>query len=118
MPDCPLDVDNDLAGFGLIPAPIEVLGRKPELHDKIAREILRLYLAAFLLPEPQQGVFIVPHNYSCIRAADEPAPIDKFGQPIHDTPPAVSAPTNDCVYGSVDAVRRAFVVSTRIGLHK
>jgi len=37
MPDLALDIGKDLAGVGLIPAPIEVLGCQSELHDQIAR---------------------------------------------------------------------------------
>ena len=55
MPDVPLDVGDDLTGVGLIPAPIEILGHRPELDDEIAGQILRLDLAALLSPEPQQG---------------------------------------------------------------
>jgi hypothetical protein len=48
--DVPLDVREDLAGIRLIPAPIQFLGRKPELNDEVARQVLRLYLAALFLP--------------------------------------------------------------------
>jgi hypothetical protein len=37
MPDFPLDVGDDLAGIGLIPAPVELFGREPELNDQVAR---------------------------------------------------------------------------------
>jgi hypothetical protein len=116
--DGPLHVDDCLAGIGFIPAPIEIFGRNPELDNEIVREILRLDLAAFLLPEPQQSEFIVPHNNPSIRAADERAPVDNFGHAIHDTPPSGSAQTNDCMYGFVDALRRAAVIGARIGLVK
>jgi hypothetical protein len=34
----------------LIPAPVQVLGRKTELDDEVARKVLRLDLAALFLP--------------------------------------------------------------------
>ena len=45
-----LDIREDLAAVGLEPAPVQVFGRKPKLNDEIAGQILRLDLAAFLLP--------------------------------------------------------------------
>ena len=114
----PLHVDDYLAGIGLIPAPIEIFGHNPKLDDEVARQILRLDLAALLPPEPQQGEFIVPHNNPSVRAADERALVDNFGHAIYDTPPSGSAQTNDCMYGFVDALRRAAVMGARIGLVK
>ena len=55
MADGPLHVGDRLAGIGLIPAPIEVLGHYPKLDDEIAGEILRLDLAALFAPEPKQS---------------------------------------------------------------
>ena len=49
----PLHLRDHLAGIALIPVPIEVLGHAPELDDQIARQVLRLDLAALLAPEPQ-----------------------------------------------------------------
>jgi hypothetical protein len=96
--DCPLDVGNDLAGFGLVPTPIEILGCEPELHDQIVGEIQRLDLTPLFLPQSYQGSFIVAHNDPRIGAADEPAPIDKFRRPIHDTPPSASErTTTECM---------------------
>jgi hypothetical protein len=74
MTDPPLDIDNHLAGMGLIPAPIKLLGRQPELDDEIVRQVLRFDLAAFFAPEPKKGVLIVAHDDSRIRAADERSP--------------------------------------------
>jgi hypothetical protein len=53
MPDLPLDICKDLAGIGLIPAPVQVLGRQPQLDDEIAGQILWLDLAALFLPKAQ-----------------------------------------------------------------
>ena len=52
MPYLPLHIRKDLTGIGLIPAPVQVLGRKAELDYEIAREILRLYFAALFTPKP------------------------------------------------------------------
>ena len=41
MPNLPLDIRNDLPGIGLVPAPIEILGREAELDDEIAGKVLR-----------------------------------------------------------------------------
>jgi hypothetical protein len=37
MPDSPLDIDKDLPGIRLVPAPIEVLCYCPKLDEEIAR---------------------------------------------------------------------------------
>ena len=71
MPDLPLDIGNHLAGIGLIPAPIEVLGHHPELDDEVAGQVLWLDLAALFPPEPEQGAFIVAHDDPGVRAADK-----------------------------------------------
>jgi hypothetical protein len=36
MEDPPLDVRDELAGIGLVPAPIEFLGDEPKLDDEVA----------------------------------------------------------------------------------
>ena len=51
MPDVALHVANLPAGVALVPRPVELLGRPPELHDETAREVLRLGLAPFLTPQ-------------------------------------------------------------------
>jgi len=38
MSDAPLNIAEDMARVGLIPASIEVLGGQAELNDEIARE--------------------------------------------------------------------------------
>src|SRR5262245_20624234 len=47
----PLNVDNQLARIGLIPAPVKVLRHHPELDEQIAGEILWLDLAPLFAPE-------------------------------------------------------------------
>jgi hypothetical protein len=75
MVDLTLDVDDYPARIGLIPAAIELLSREPKLDDKIAGEVLWLYVAALLMPEPDQGGFVIPHDDPGIRAANERAPV-------------------------------------------
>src|ERR1700751_1710862 len=70
-----LNVPKHLAGIGLVPAPVQVLGRYSELDDEIPRKVLRLNFAALFPPEPEEGAFIVAHNDPCIGAADKIAPI-------------------------------------------
>jgi hypothetical protein len=55
MPQLSLNIRDHLPGIGFVPAAIELLGGKPELDDKIARQVLRFDLAALLPPEPDQG---------------------------------------------------------------
>ena len=50
-----LDVNDRLAGIALEPAPVEVLGDRPELDEEVVGEIFRLDLAALLAPEAQAG---------------------------------------------------------------
>jgi hypothetical protein len=51
MPNLPLNICNHLAGIGLIPAPIKLLGHHPELDDEIAGQVLRFKLATLFSPE-------------------------------------------------------------------
>ncbi len=53
MPHLLLNVDDDLPGLGLVPAPIELLGNDTELDDEVAGQVLRLDLAALFPPQPQ-----------------------------------------------------------------
>src|SRR5215472_19084355 len=60
----------------LVPAAVKLLGSGPQLHDQIARAVLRLSLTAFLAPEAYQSRFIAAHDDPSIRSADEPATIE------------------------------------------
>ena len=62
VPDLPLDIGNHLPRIGLVPAPIEVLGHDPELDDEVARQVLRLDLAALFPPQPDQRLLVVAHD--------------------------------------------------------
>ena len=75
MPDPPLDVLDDLPRVDLVPAPIEVFGHAAELNYEVAGDILRLDLSALLLPQTDQGGFILTHDDPRIRAADEAASV-------------------------------------------
>ena len=59
------------AGIALVPGPIEVFGCQAELDDEFAREVLRPDLAAFLLPQADQGLLILAHDDAGVGAADE-----------------------------------------------
>ena len=78
MADPALDVGDDLSGIGLVPAPVQLLGRKPELDDEIARQVLGLDLAALLPPEAEEGSLVIAHDDPGIGAADKIAAIARF----------------------------------------
>ena len=71
MLDVALDVGNAPAGVAFVPGAVELFCCGPELHNEVAGQVLRLSLAALLLPKANEGRFIAAHNYSGIRAADE-----------------------------------------------
>ena len=73
--DVALDVPDCLAGILLIPESIQGFGDQAELHQEVAREVLRLGLSTFFPPEAHQGRLIGPHNDPSIRTADERASI-------------------------------------------
>jgi hypothetical protein len=66
-----LTVDDVLPRVPLIPADVEVFRRLAQLDQQVAREILRLRLSPFLLPQSQQGGFIIAHDDKCVRATDK-----------------------------------------------
>jgi hypothetical protein len=66
--DVALHVPDLPAGVALVPGAIELLSCAPKLHDEVAREVLRLGLAPFLAPEPDQGGFIGAHDDAGVRA--------------------------------------------------
>src|SRR5262249_58207888 len=74
-----LDVGDALAGVALVPGSVQVLGSRPELHDEIAREVLRPYLAALLLPEADEARLVTAPDDPGVRAADEAASCDGIG---------------------------------------
>jgi hypothetical protein len=64
-----LDVDDHLPGIGFIPAPVQVLGRKTELDDEVARQVLRLNFAPLFSPQPEKRRLVLP---MMIRASEPP----------------------------------------------
>jgi hypothetical protein len=58
MADPLLNVCNEPPAIGLVPAPVELLRSEAELHNQIARQVLRIGFAALFAPQPQQGDFI------------------------------------------------------------
>jgi hypothetical protein len=62
MLDSALHVADLPAGVALVPGAIELLGCSTELHDEVAREVLRLGLASFLPPKLNQGGLVVAHD--------------------------------------------------------
>ena len=74
----PLDIGDYLPRIGLVPTPVKVFGDDPELDDEVARQVLRLDLAAFFPPQPQQGGLVIAHDDPGVRAANEVA----TGQPF------------------------------------
>jgi hypothetical protein len=51
MPDPALDIFDNLPGRALEPSPIELLGREPQLDEKVIGQVFRLRLASFFPPE-------------------------------------------------------------------
>jgi hypothetical protein len=65
-----LDVRDDPPSIGLVPAPVELLSGKAELHNQIAGQVLGLNFASFFPPQPQQGGLVSSRDDPGIRAAD------------------------------------------------
>jgi hypothetical protein len=76
--DPALDVRDGVAGIAFVPLPIEVLGHQAELDDEVARQVLGPDLAAFLLPQADQGLLVLPHDDAGVGAPDEIASILEF----------------------------------------
>ena len=71
MPDMLLDIRNGLPAIGLVPAAVQLFGCRSKLDNEVPREVLGLGFAAFLLPKPPKGPFVVAHNDLRVRAAYE-----------------------------------------------
>jgi hypothetical protein len=69
--DPSLHVRDRVPGIGFKPLAIEVLGSQAQLDNEVAREILWPNLAALLLPQPEQGLFILAHDDAGVGTADE-----------------------------------------------
>ena len=66
-----MDIFDDLPRRALVPLPVQVFGREPELDEQIARQVFRFRLAALLPPEALQGGLVVAHDGPGVGAADE-----------------------------------------------
>jgi hypothetical protein len=62
MADVSPDVGEDLAGVGLIPAPVQLLSGDAKLDHEVGRKVPPLDFPTFLTPEPNQSGFIIAHN--------------------------------------------------------
>jgi len=56
---------------------IELLGGDAELDDKVPGQVLRVDLAAFLLPEANKRGFIATHDDSGVCSAKEVSPANR-----------------------------------------
>ena len=63
-----LHIRNNLPRISLVPASIEFF-RRPKLDNEIARQVLRLGLAALLTPKSQQSSLVPAHDDACVGAA-------------------------------------------------
>jgi len=93
MLDPALDLFDGPAGVALVPGAVERLCGGPELHDQVARQVLRLSLAAFLAPEPNQRSLVASHDNPGVGAADENTPVRAEGlsRIAHDKSFAIAA---------------------------
>src|SRR6516165_2773888 len=66
MPNLRLHVRKDLAGIGLIPAPVQVLRRQAKLDEEVARKVFWLDLAPLLSPKPEERSLVVAHDDASI----------------------------------------------------
>jgi len=57
-----LHIRDSFPGIAFEPLAIEILRHQAELDDEIGRQVLRPYLAALLLPEADQGFFVLAHD--------------------------------------------------------
>jgi hypothetical protein len=69
VPNLFLDIRDDLFGIGLVPVPVQVLGRQAQLNDEIVRQVVGRDLSAFFPPQSDEGGLIVAHDDAGIGAA-------------------------------------------------
>jgi hypothetical protein len=43
-------------------SPVQLFGDQTELDDEVLERLLRFGLSAFLSPEAEKGLFVVPHS--------------------------------------------------------
>ena len=76
--DPSLDVSNGSHSVAFVPAPVQLLGGDAQLDDEIARQVLRLGLAALFVSEPDQRRLVGAHDDPGIRAADDLAAVQLY----------------------------------------
>ena len=79
MTDLALNIRKNLTGVSLIPAPVQVLGRDPQLDNEVAGQVLGVDLAQFLPPEPKEGGLVTANDDTGVGAADEVTAVKRSG---------------------------------------
>src|SRR6516165_3036453 len=79
MADLLLNIGKNLSGIGVVPAPVQLLGRNTKLDNEIGGQVLRLDLATLLPPQPGQRPLISPHNDASVGSANEIAAMEAIG---------------------------------------
>ncbi len=73
VPDPPLHVFDRIASVAFVPGPVQVLGDRAELDDKVLAQVLRLDLAPLFSPKPDETALVIAHDDASVGAADEGA---------------------------------------------
>jgi hypothetical protein len=79
MPHPALNVSYGFPSIALVPAPIESLSCFAELDGEVPGQVLGFKVAAFLLPQAQEGRLVDTHDDPRIGSSDEEAPISGIG---------------------------------------
>jgi hypothetical protein len=69
--DPALDVGDGTLSVAFVPVPVQRLGGDAELNDEVVAHIVRLGLAALLLPQPDERRLVRAHDDPGVRSADE-----------------------------------------------
>ena len=83
-----LDVGNDLAGIGLVPVPVQLLGDQTELYGEVSGKVLGPGLTALFLPQPEQCFLMSP---MMMRASEPPMKYRRCGLVDAFEVPVISA---------------------------
>jgi hypothetical protein len=73
-----------VASVTLVPKPVEMLSRNPELDDEVSGEVLGFSFATFLTPEPEEASFVAAHDHARIGSADEGSAIVDWFSTYHE----------------------------------
>ena len=71
----PLNVRDQLAGIGLVPAPVKVLSHHSELDHEITGKVFGLGFAPLFAPQAKECLLIIAHDDAGVRSADKKATI-------------------------------------------